>query len=218
MAGADVVGLSAIRKAPRVPHPKSPRALVLALVLAAALPAPAFAHEGTGLAGGFAAGFVHPLTGFDHMLAMIAVGLWGAYLGRPLVAALPVIFPSLMALGALLGMAGAPLPPVEAGIALSVLVLGLAIAFAFKPPNWLACVIVGIFGLFHGYAHGRELPSAADPVGYSAGFVLSTGFLHIGGVGLGFLKERSWGARLITGAGALIACSGVFFMTRLVWK
>jgi urease accessory protein len=201
-----------------VPHPKSPRALVLALVLAAALPAPAFAHEGTGLAGGFAAGFVHPLTGFDHMLAMIAVGLWGAYLGRPLVAALPVIFPSLMALGALLGMAGAPLPPVEAGIALSVLVLGLAIAFAVKPPNWVACVIVGVFGLFHGYAHGRELPSAADPVGYSAGFVLSTGLLHIAGVGLGFLKERPWGARLITAAGALIACSGVFFMTRLVWR
>ena len=78
MAGAGVVGLSAIRKAARVPHPKSPRALVLALVLAAALPAPACAHAGTGLAGGFAAGVVHPLTGFDHMLAMIAVGLGGA--------------------------------------------------------------------------------------------------------------------------------------------
>jgi urease accessory protein len=201
-----------------VPQPKTRRVLILALIAAALTAAPAHAHEGTGLAGGFSAGFVHPLTGFDHMLAMVAVGLWGAYLGRPLVAALPVIFPSLMALGALLGMADAPLPPVEAGIALSVLVLGLAIALALRPPNGVACLIVGVFGLFHGYAHGRELPSAADPVGYSAGFVLSTGLLHIAGVGLGVLKERAWGARLVTGAGVLIACSGVYFIARLVWR
>ncbi|WP_419254639.1 HupE/UreJ family protein [Caulobacter sp. ErkDOM-YI] len=177
---------------------------------------PASAHDGTGLAGGFSAGFLHPLAGFDHMLAMVAVGLWGAFLGRPLVAALPVIFPSLMAFGALLGMAGASLPPVEIGIALSVLLLGLAITFRLKPPTWAACLVVAMFGLFHGYAHGLELPSAADPVGYSAGFVLSTGLLHVCGIALGVLKEYRLGARIMTGTGGLIAASGAFFIVQAV--
>ena len=174
---------------------------------------PAMAHEGTGLAGGFGAGFLHPLTGADHMLAMISVGLWGAFLGRPLVFVLPMIFPSLMVFGAGLGMAGVPLPPVETGIAASVLVLGLMILFAVRARIWVACLIVAVFGLFHGYAHGLELPSAADPVGYSAGFVLCTGMLHLSGIALGLLNRSRVGTLALRGAGAAIALCGMLFWT-----
>ena len=175
---------------------------------------PAAAHTGTGLAGGFQLGFMHPLSGFDHMLAMISVGLWGAFLGRPLIVLLPVIFPALMAFGGALGIAGVPIPPVEIGIALSVLVLGAMIAFAVRAPVWLACGIVAVFAIFHGYAHGAELPSAADPVGYSVGFVLCTGLLHVAGIGIGLLNDRPGGVVVTRSAGALIAIAGVWFMAQ----
>ena len=133
-----------------------------AVALAAALallPQAAQAHSSKNLAGGFVAGFVHPFSGADHLLAMISVGLWGAFLGRPLIAALPVIFPAVMALGALLAMLGVPQPPIELGIALSVLVLGIAIAAAWRAPVWLACLIVAVFAVFHGFAHGTDRKS-----------------------------------------------------------
>ena len=164
--------------------------LIAAATLAAS---PALAHSGTGLAGGFVSGFFHPLTGFDHLLAMVSVGLWGAFLGRPLIVVLPVLFPAVMAVGGVLGMASVPLPPVELGIALSVLVLGGMIAFSVKAPIWLASLLVAFFAIFHGYAHGAELPSAADPVGYSVGFVLSTGLLHLVGIAIGLLADRPGG-------------------------
>lgn len=169
---------------------------------------PAWAHGGTGLPGGFLAGAVHPLTGLDHLLAMVAVGMWGAFLGPPLLYALPVIFPLMMVAGAEIGMLDMPMPPVEIGIGLSVVSLGACIAFAWKAPVWLACSIVGLFALFHGYAHGRELPSAADPLGYSAGFVLATGSLHLLGILAGMLKSR--------GLGVGIAGAGVWFLCRAV--
>lgn len=190
-----------------------PLALTALLIL---WPSPAMAHQGTGLAGGFAAGFAHPLTGADHMLAMVSVGIWGAFLGRPLIYALPMIFPTLMAFGAGLGMVGVPLPPVEVGIALSVLVLGLMILFAVRAPVPVACLIVAMFGLFHGYAHGLELPSAADPVGYSAGFVLCTGMLHLAGIAIGLIKVRPAGALALRGAGGAIALCGVLFWSGVV--
>ena len=171
----------------------------------------AAAHSGTGLAGGFVPGFEHPLTGLDHLLAMVSVGLWGAFLGPPLVQVLPVVFPGMMVGGAILAMLGVPLPPVEIGIALSVLVLGVCIAMRFESPVWLASVIVAFFGIFHGYAHGKELPSAADPIGYSAGFVLATGLLHVTGIGLGFFSDRPGGVALIRGAGGIIGALGVWF-------
>jgi urease accessory protein len=171
----------------------------------------AAAHSGTGLAGGFGPGFAHPFTGIDHLLAMVSVGLWGAFLGPPLLQALPVVFPGMMVGGAVLAMLGVPLPPVEAGIAVSVLLLGTCIALRFEAPVWLATAIVACFGIFHGYAHGKELPSAADPVGYSAGFVLATGLLHVTGIGLGFASDRPGGGALIRGAGGLIAAMGVWF-------
>jgi urease accessory protein len=189
------------------------RCLGLALVVTlATLASPAWAHTGTGLAGGFASGFLHPLTGFDHLLAMVSVGLWGAFLGRPLIVALPVIFPAMMAVGGALGIAGAPMPPVEIGIAVSVMVLGGVIAFAYRAPVWLACVIVAIFALFHGYAHGSELPSAADPVGYSVGFVLCTGMLHVAGIGIGTVKDRPGGAIAVRVMGVGVALAGVWFL------
>lgn len=184
----------------------------LAATAAILIAGPAAAHEGGGLVGGFVSGFLHPLTGYDHLLAMVAVGLWGAFLGRPLVVALPVIFPTVMALGGVLGMAQAPLPPVEIGIALSVLLLGGAIAAALKAPVWAACLVVGVFAIFHGYAHGQELPTAADPVGYSAGFVLATGLLHVAGITIGLLKARPWGEKATRGLGGLIALAGVWFL------
>lgn len=187
----------------------SPFAAGLAAMLAAG---PALAHTGTGLAGGFVSGFEHPLTGFDHLLAMVSVGLWGAFLGRPLIVALPVIFPTVMAFGAILGIANVPLPPVEIGIALSVLILGLCITTAFRAPIWLACLIVAVFAIFHGYAHGRELPSAADPVGYSVGFVLSTGLLHLVGIGIGLVHARPGGVALTRLLGGGVAACGCLFL------
>jgi urease accessory protein len=177
---------------------------------------PAEAHTGTGLPGGFVSGFRHPLSGVDHLLAMVSVGLWGAFLGRPLNCALPVIFPAVMVGGAALAMFGVPLPPVETGIALSVLVLGGCIALSVKAPVWAASLIVAIFAVFHGYSHGRELPSAADPIGYSLGFVLATGLLHMLGIGIGFLKDRPGGLAATRILGAVIGMFGVWFLYKAV--
>ncbi len=161
---------------------------------------------------------MHPLTGFDHMLAMVSVGLWGAFLGRPLIVALPVIFPTVMAFGAFLGMANIPFPPVEIGIGLSVLLLGGVIAAAWRAPVWAACLIVAIFAMFHGYAHGKELPSAADPIGYSVGFVLSTGLLHVCGIGIGLLNDRPGGVKVTRGLGGLVALAGCYYLFTAIFK
>ncbi len=188
------------------------RVALFGLIVMALIPAPAQAHEGTGLAGGFIAGVSHPLSGSDHMLAMISVGLWGAFLGRPLNTALPMLFPVAMAFGAGVAMLGVPLPPVELGIAVSVLVLGAMILFAVRAPIVVACAVVAVFALFHGYAHGAELPSAADPIGYSAGFVLCTGMLHLFGIALGTLRAWPKGTVALRGAGGAIAIAGVAFL------
>ena len=201
---------------PAAPRDRTgPAYLVLAaasIVVTLLVAQPAQAHDGTGLAGGFAAGVLHPLAGLDHMLAMISVGLWGAFLGRPLLYALPMLFPAAMAFGGALGMAGIGFPSVELGIAVSVVTLGAMILFAVRAPIWVACVIVGIFALFHGYAHGTELPSAADPVGYSAGFVLSTGVLHLLGIAAGLLRATRAGTIALRTAGGAIALTGAWFL------
>ena len=186
-------------------------ALGLAAVLTL-LPQAAQAHTAKDLAGGFIAGFSHPFSGADHLLAMVSVGLWGAFLGRPLIAALPVIFPAVMALGALLAMIGVAQPPIELGIALSVLVLGIAIAAAWRAPLWLACVIVAVFAVFHGFAHGTEIPSLADPIAYSTGFMLATGSLHLVGIGLGTINSRRGGIMITRAMGAAVALAGLYFL------
>ena len=178
----------------------------------AMLPQAAQAHSAENLAGGFMAGFAHPFSGPDHLLAMVSVGLWGAFLGRPLLAALPVIFPAVMALGALLAMLGVPQPPIELGVALSVLVLGAASAAAWRAPVWLACAIVAVFAVFHGFAHGTEIPSLADPVAYSTGFMLATGSLHLAGIGLGSINTLRGGTLITRAIGAAIALAGLYFL------
>jgi urease accessory protein len=173
---------------------------------------PALAHSGTGLAGGFLAGVSHPLTGLDHMLAMVSVGIWGHFLGRPMLQALPMVFPIMMSIGAGVGMAGVPLPPVELGIALSVVILGALILGGIRANIGTACAVVGLFALFHGYAHGVELPSAADPIGYSLGFVFATGFLHVVGIGLGLLAMLPRGNMLLRGIGGVVLGFGLYFL------
>jgi urease accessory protein len=171
---------------------------------------------GTGLPGGFVSGFRHPFSGLDHLLAMVSVGLWGAFLGRPLIYALPVVFPAMMVGGAILGMFVVPLPPVEVGIALSVLVLGGCIALSLRAPVLAACLIVAVFAIFHGYAHGKELPSAADPVSYSVGFVLATGLLHISGICLGLLNNIPYGVIVTRSVGGVITVLGAWFLYQAV--
>lgn len=184
--------------------------LVLAVLLAANV---AHAHTAHGTADGFASGFLHPWYGWDHVVAMVAVGLWGAVLGAPALWLLPVVFPVVMALGGAMGVAGIPLPAVETGIALSGIVLGLLVVFAVRLPLWGAAVIVGAFAIFHGHAHGTELPTAADPMAYAAGFVIATGLLHLAGIAIGLLWGRPWGVWAVRGAGAVIAAVGTAFLT-----
>ena len=198
------------------PHGSRAAWLVCAVGIGALLSNPAAAHMGTGLPGGFESGFIHPFSGFDHLLAMVSVGLWGAFLGRPLIYVLPVIFPAMMVAGAIMGMLTVPLPPVEVGIALSVLVLGGCIALSVRTPVWAACVVVAIFAVFHGYAHGSELPSAADPIAYSVGFVLATGLLHLSGICLGLLNDLPRGVVATRSMGGIIAVLGVWFLYRAI--
>lgn len=189
------------------------RFIVALMVLLAAVPAGA--HSGA-LAGGFFGGLAHPVFGPDHVVAMVAVGLWGAFLGRPAIFLLPVAFPLIMAAGGALGILGIPLPGTEIGIATSALVLGLMVAFQVRPPLWIALVIVGAFAIFHGHAHGTELPAGADAVAYSLGFVIATGLLHLAGLGFGLLARWPTGKIAVRAAGALIAGAGAIFLGRLV--
>lgn len=186
-----------------------------AVALLTLLATPAVAHEGAGVGGGLLAGFLHPITGPDHVIAMVAVGLWGAFLGRPAIWQLPIVFPVVMAIGGAIGVAELPLPAVETGIALSAVVLGLMVALAARPPIWVAAVIVGAFAIFHGYAHGRELPEAANAVAFSVGFVVATGLLHLIGIGIGLLSRWEAGTWAIRTAGLAIAAGGLAFLSGL---
>jgi urease accessory protein len=172
----------------------------------------AAAHTGEGINTGFASGFWHPILGWDHVVAMVAVGLWGAFLGAPAIWVLPVVFPLVMALGGALGVAGVPIPAIETGIALSGVVLGLLIVFAVRAPIWVAAVIVGLFAIFHGHAHGTELPEAFSPYGYAVGFVVGTGLLHLVGIGLGLLTRSETGRMAARGLGGVIALVGAAFL------
>lgn len=176
------------------------------------LPYSAAAHITSIGAGGFGSGFAHPLTGPDHFLAMFAVGLWGAQMGGRPVWTLPVTFPLIMVAGGAAGMFGLPLPGLEIGIALSILALGLAIAFAWHPAEWIALCLSAVFAVCHGYAHGAELPFAADPADYIIGFVLATGLIHVFGIGVGLTLNKPLGGRLARGLGVLIGLGGVYFL------
>lgn len=175
----------------------------------------AHAHVQAGGAGSVIAGFLHPVTGIDHVVAMVAVGLWGAVLGSPAIWLLPVAFPMVMAFGGLLALLGLPLPGVETGIALSALVLGVLVMLQTRLPLVAASLLVGAFALFHGFAHGVELPDGADALLFSLSFVVATGLLHLLGIALGELRRWAWGEALLKLAGAAIAAVGIWSLTQL---
>lgn len=183
--------------------------MTIALVM---LPGEACAHIVKGEAIGFVSGFEHPISGFDHIIAMVAVGIWGAQLGLPAIWLLPVTFPLVMAFGGFLGLIGVPLPGSEIAIALSGVCLGIAVLGELRPPVWGAALLVGFFGLFHGYAHGAELPPGQNALLYSIGFVMATGLLHAAGITLGILHRWHWGKFALRGAGAVILGGGLFFL------
>jgi urease accessory protein len=188
------------------------RALALAIAALAISSAPVLAHTEGGIAGGFLSGVTHPISGWDHVVAMVAVGLWGAFLGAPANWLLPIVFPLVMAAGGALGILGLGLPSVEVGIAMSALVLGLCVALALRPPLWIAALIVGAFAIFHGHAHGTELPGTANPVAYAVGFVLATGLLHLAGIAFGMLVRWEQGRLAVRAGGGVIALAGLAFL------
>jgi len=187
-----------------------------ALPLFLVISSPAIAHTGEGIAGGFMSGFMHPIAGFDHVTAMVAVGILGAFLGRPAIWVLPVVFPLVMAFGGVIGIMGIDIPHIETGIAVSSIVLGLIIALALQMPLWIAAILVAIFSIFHGHAHGTELPNAANPLSYSVGFVVSTGLLHLAGIAIGELIRWPAGVVIARGIGGVIALAGVGFLTGVI--
>lgn len=175
---------------------------------------PALAHADGGLAHGILHGLEHPVSGWDHLIAMVSVGLWGAFLGKRAMLLLPAIFPVVMALGAALAMAGIAIPAVEIGIPASAIVLGIAVALATQPPFWVAALVVGAFAIFHGHAHGVEIPSATDPFAYAIGFVTATVLLHWTGIALGLLSRWPAGRAVVRAAGAAVALIGVVFLSK----
>jgi urease accessory protein len=177
--------------------------------------ASALAHSGGSVVGGFLGGVAHPLFGPDHIIAMVAVGLWGAFLGPPAIWLLPVVFPLVMAGGGMLGILGVPIPGVEIGIASSAVVLGLMVALAARPPLAVAAVLVGAFAIFHGHAHGAELPRGADALAYSLGFVIATGLLHLCGIAFGLLARWPTGRLAVRSAGSAIAIAGLMILGRM---
>ena len=186
--------------------------LVLLIAVSTLLCNPALAHTGEGVDGLYA-GILHPISGLDHVVAMVAVGLWGGILDKPALWQLPIAFPVIMAVAGAFGAAGVPLPGVEVGIALSGIVLGAMVLFAVRMPVWTAMIIVGVFAVFHGHAHGAELPAAANPMAYALGFVLATGTLHLCGIAVGGLGKWPVGRMLVRAAGAAIALAGGAFLT-----
>lgn len=176
------------------------------VVIASALAGPALAHTGVGAVHGFGAGLMHPLFGLDHLLAMVAVGLWAGLTGGRARLAYPLAFVGMMVLSGRWGMSGAALPGVEIGIAVSVVVLGLAIALRATPPLAAGAAACAIFAIFHGHAHGAELPQGSSGLGYALGFVLATAALHGAGLGLaGLLAARAPLLARVAGGGLALA-------------
>jgi len=180
------------------------------------------AHAISGEGGGFSSGFHHPWSGWDHILAMVAVGIWGAQLGQPAIWVLPVAFPLVMSIGGFLALTlkaslsfhlfGVELHADEIGIAFSMLGLGTMVLREAKPPVWVAAVLVGLFGMCHGYAHGKELPEGESGLLYSIGFVVATGTLHGVGITLGLVHRWPAGRTALRVAGAVVLLGGFYFL------
>jgi urease accessory protein len=172
------------------------------------------AHVQHGEVVSFRVGVQHPISGLDHVVAMMAVGLWGAQLGAPAIWLLPVAFPMVMAMGGMLGLMGVTLPGTEIGIAASAILLGSAVMLQLRPPLAVAATVVAFFAVFHGYAHGAELPPGNNGLLYSMGFVIATGCLHAIGVCVGVIHRWRWGQTLLRATGGAVAGAGAFFMWR----
>jgi urease accessory protein len=185
---------------------------VFAAVAAFLLPAPAFAHVGAGHTSGIGHGILHPILGIDHLTAMVAVGVWAAQLGNRAVWSVPLTFVSVMSLGGLLGALGMQLPMVEPMILSSLLVLGILIAFAVRLPLVATSFIVGLFALFHGHAHGSEMPETISGLAYGLGFVLATASLHLLGIGFGLVAQRLR-PNALRYAGGLVVAVGLYLVT-----
>jgi len=170
----------------------------------------ALAHDGQ--TGGFLTGLSHPVSGLDHIAAMIAVGLWGSQLRKPAIWVLPVVFPLVMAFGAFLALVGLGLPGVEIGIALSAVVLGAMVMMEAKPPLAVSVFFVSVFAVFHGQAHGTELPANQNSLVYSVGFVVSTGLLHATGITIGVIHHWKYGPVVVRVLGGVILAGGLSFL------
>jgi len=184
------------------------------LALWALLPGLALGHVESGVAGdgGFVSGLIHPVTGLDHVVAMVAVGLWGAVLGAPAIWVLPIAFPLIMTIGAVLGILGLPVPAIDLGIALSAIVLGGMVAANARPPLAIAFLLIAFFAIYHGYPHGLALPDFGVPILYAAGFVVATGLLHLAGIAFGLLYRWPAGKAAVRVMGAAIAAVGGYFL------
>jgi urease accessory protein len=191
----------------------------LGLILSMVLVGAAEAHTGAGMTHGFTSGFGHPLSGVDHILAMVAVGMFAAHLGGRALWLVPCSFVAMMAVGGVLGITGVDLPLVEIGIAMSVIVLGALVALQTSMPTVVAMGIVGFFALFHGHAHGAEMPEDAGGLTYAVGFMLATVLLHVGGIGLGLGVSRlasAYSRRIIQAGGVAMAAAGVGILTGVI--
>jgi len=186
--------------------------MTIALVLGTA--PSAFAHPQQSQGQGFLTGVSHPVSGLDHVLAMIAVGVWGAQLGQPAIWLLPVTFPMVMAFGGFLGLIGVHLPGVELGVAVSAVLLGVMVAREAKPRLAVAVALVSVFAVFHGHAHGTELPAGQSGLAYSIGFVMATGCLHAVGIAIGVAHKWTAGKVALRLAGGTVALAGAAFVWR----
>ena len=180
--------------------------------LVISLPAIAQAHVGHGETVGFLHGLEHPIGGLDHILAMLAVGLWAAQLGGHAVWSVPLTFVSVMALGGVLGIAGVPVPFVEQSIIASDLIFGGLVLMATRLPLAVSISIVGLLAVFHGYAHGEEMPKNAAALEYAAGFMVATAALHLSGVGIALLMNKLLKDRLVRLAGGGIILGGIYVL------
>ena len=175
-------------------------------------PLATWAHVESGQAGGLLSGLAHPVSGLDHVLAMVAVGLWGAQLGMPALWVLPVAFPMMMAFGGMLGLVGIPLPGVEVGIAISAVILGALVLSQLRLSLPAAIAVVAFFALFHGHAHGTELEAGQNAMLYSLGFVIATGMLHAVGISIGLIHRWDTGRVVLRSAGMLVMVGGLYFL------
>ena len=181
------------------------------------IPLPAYAHTGIGQTMGFVHGLTHPFTGWDHILAMVAVGIWASQTGGKGIWTIPATFVGIMSFGGLLGAIGIKLPLFEEGIAMSVLILGVLIAAAKRLPLIASTILVGLFAVFHGYAHGNEMPGAAPGLPYGMGFALATTLLHLCGINMGSLFLKMDRLKVIRYTGGAIAMGGIYLFAVCIW-